>query len=176
MSFGNFSSFVPFLVAVKISWWRYQFKSPQICNIVSRKSQFHLVFLWMLFLLYFHNYHKNFMWICENGTRFLSLDVIWYVDWFSNPFAYCLLTDIFSNFNVFLLGLFKDIVILNYCLNVFLKMNVFFSLSILLFSFFWGSSHQVNLTFLSQDYKCFDSILCWFLYSFETEILVIWHE
>ena len=85
-------------------------------NIVSGNHWFHHVFLWMLFFS-FHNYHKNFMWICENGNSFLSLDVIWHVDYSSNPSANCLLTDILSNFNVFLLGLFSSLFVI-YCLNV----------------------------------------------------------
>ena len=89
-----------------------------------------------------------------------------FVDWYTFQFQF------------FLLRLFKDIVILNYCLNVIFEdesslLSLFF---ILYLSFFWGSSHQVNLIFLSQDYKCFVRILCWLFCSFETEILVIWHE
>ena len=139
MSFGNSDSFVHFLVAVEIFWWRYQFKSPPIADSFW-KSQFHFVFLWMLFLLYFHNYHKNFMWICENSTNFLSPDVIWHVDYSSNPSANCLLTDILSNFNFSFLAcskisLFSTIVWMYFWRWIFSLVSVHFIVFILLGKF-----------------------------------------
>ena len=128
MSFGNSDSFMPFLVAVEISWWGCQFKSHPIERLFLKiiiSSCISLNVVLAVFSQLSFQFHVNLsQWHSLPVSRCnlrceLIFKAFWvlFVDWYTFQFQF------------FLLRLFKDIVILNYCLNVFLKMNLLSCLS-----------------------------------------------